>query len=947
MKVKYYLLFIGCFFLNSTLFSQIALQDSLALISIYNKTNGSEWTNSWNLSTPVNTWYGVSLTGSGVKVTRINLNNNNLQGYIPDSINLLTGLDKLFLRFNKIDSIQSLNNLINLTALSVNGNNLTELPNLEGLNKLSVLEATNNNLITVDNTLDGIDLNALRLGGNNLSELPDISHMTSLTELSCQYNQLTGLPNLDNLTQLTALDCSFNCIDSLPNMSNLTTLNSFKAHFNKLTTIPDISNLSNLTQFFVYENNLPINELEKLALSPSYSACVGGNNNCFKIAYQTLDSIPILGNGRTYIDSTLTISVNEIVGDSLYYQWFKDGAPVSELSRDTFLTIDTIVVQDRGLYTCKATSSIFPFVLQDSYDFEVAVYGVDSLGGVYYPNQYVVQFANAIYDYDTKQELREEFKATVLDSCMCGQQLELWEIPDTISLSIDGEVQNVHDDNTKKKSAKRKSKLDGCDFNYIVRTDGLQQKQSSFEDYNNFSKKENEGIKIAILDSGIDAFDPTSNLLDYKWQNPDELGNDDDDNCYENDLHGIHIKERNFLPNDDHYNLHGSNIAQLISIGLDPNDIELISIKTHDSEGWGSLFEGVCATYYAKEKGAKLINASWSYRGEPSTILYNALKLDTINQTGAERNDDFLFITSAGNSNKELVDTLFYPAGYEHDHILAVMSVDNEDNIPIFSNYGVEHIDLAARGVNIPSYYEDINNLNGTSMSTAYVTGFAARLLVLYPDLDNQSLKDSIFARLQYPPSLEGKCSTNGRLPEYLYESFQSLIYGVEAKTDRVILNWETTFEVDMLGYDIEGSSNGIDFTKLGYVTATNQSQNKYQFIDWCPHETGDRFYRLKMIAQDDEKYSEQKKVSIQENNSLVTILGNVIDKELTIVFRGSFAEGIIELYDSIGKLYWNQKISGEKGSLQKINLESLSKGIYLGRIIVEDEEQVFKIQKQ
>lgn len=37
----------------------------MALVSLYNATAGTSWTNTWDLNQPMNTWYGVTLDGNG------------------------------------------------------------------------------------------------------------------------------------------------------------------------------------------------------------------------------------------------------------------------------------------------------------------------------------------------------------------------------------------------------------------------------------------------------------------------------------------------------------------------------------------------------------------------------------------------------------------------------------------------------------------------------------------------------------------------------------------------------------------------------------------------------------------------------------------------------------------------------------------------------------------
>ena len=77
-------LLLGLLFLTTpNLHGQVAVQDSLALVDLYNNTDGPNWTNNSNWLVPgqeVRTWYGVF---AGNRVTSINLVNNNLSGTLP------------------------------------------------------------------------------------------------------------------------------------------------------------------------------------------------------------------------------------------------------------------------------------------------------------------------------------------------------------------------------------------------------------------------------------------------------------------------------------------------------------------------------------------------------------------------------------------------------------------------------------------------------------------------------------------------------------------------------------------------------------------------------------------------------------------------------------------------------------------------------------------------
>jgi len=139
------------FFIATTLFiaktnhctAQVNVNDSLALVDLYNSTNGANWNNNlgW-LQGPISNWKGV-FTSNG-RVIEINLQNNNLTGKLPTSIGKLTQLGSLNLESNQIsDTIpNSIGNLLNLIFLDLGINNLSgvipsaigKLVNLQTLN---------------------------------------------------------------------------------------------------------------------------------------------------------------------------------------------------------------------------------------------------------------------------------------------------------------------------------------------------------------------------------------------------------------------------------------------------------------------------------------------------------------------------------------------------------------------------------------------------------------------------------------------------------------------------------------------------------------------------------------------------------------------------------------------------------------------------------------------
>lgn len=100
-------------------------KDSLALIALYNSTDGANWTNKWDLNQPMHTWYGVALTQDRC-VKDLILSENNLIGCLPAELGQLGNLRSLYLNNNQLSGAipAELGNLINVRELALSNNQL-------------------------------------------------------------------------------------------------------------------------------------------------------------------------------------------------------------------------------------------------------------------------------------------------------------------------------------------------------------------------------------------------------------------------------------------------------------------------------------------------------------------------------------------------------------------------------------------------------------------------------------------------------------------------------------------------------------------------------------------------------------------------------------------------------------------------------------------------------
>jgi len=243
--------------------------DSLVLVTLYNSTNGDNWTNKTNwLTGPVDSWFGIDVNGG--LVTSIHLIDNNLVGTITSELGQLTSLTSLYLDQNQLtgEIPSELGNLNNLAELSLWINQLSGSipPELGNLTSLTYIDLDENQLSgTIPTELGNLtNLTNLWLDVNQLSgNIPaEIGNLAKLEKLGLAINQLTGnipveLGNLSNLNFLGLYDNQLTGVipTELTNLSNLGRLYLFT---NQLTgTIPkELGSLNNLTTLWLYSNKL-------------------------------------------------------------------------------------------------------------------------------------------------------------------------------------------------------------------------------------------------------------------------------------------------------------------------------------------------------------------------------------------------------------------------------------------------------------------------------------------------------------------------------------------------------------------------------------------------------------------------------------------------------------------------------------------------------------------
>lgn len=260
MKINLTLLWLSLFLFTSQLtHAQTRQADSLALVMLYDSTGGSNWTTTWDLNQPMDSWFGVGISND--RVISLTLTNMNLSGRLPDLP--LSALTDLSLSYNQLSGVvQDFINMPNLRTLLLKRNQLSGgVPNFSSLPLLEYLDLENNQLVGSIPDFNNLpQLEKLSLAYNQLvGTIPNFTSIPLLTRLYLHNNQLTGaIPDFSHIPLLFTIGLSHNQLTgTLPDFSNLPTVRYLYLSNNQLTgTIPDFSAIPQLQRLWLRTNQL-------------------------------------------------------------------------------------------------------------------------------------------------------------------------------------------------------------------------------------------------------------------------------------------------------------------------------------------------------------------------------------------------------------------------------------------------------------------------------------------------------------------------------------------------------------------------------------------------------------------------------------------------------------------------------------------------------------------
>jgi hypothetical protein len=156
-------------------------------------------------------------------------------------------------------------------------------------------------------------------------------------------------------------------------------------------------------------------------------------------------------------------------------------------------------------------------------------------------------------------------------------------------------------------------------------------------------------------------------------------------------------------------------------------------------------------------------------------------------------------------------------------------------------------------------------------------------------------------------------------------------INAVQVSTKEVKVNWTIYTEINTDKYVIEHSVDGIHFTEIGTVKASNL--NTYGFTDLAP-QSGINYYRIVGVDKsiNEKQYSNTVKISIKNSNAGLSVYPNPVKSGQLNFQISDLKQGkvTVMLYNNIGQSVYTTVLNYNGGVLaQSAQLPKLLNGNY------------------
>lgn len=312
-------------------------------------------------------------------------------------------------------------------------------------------------------------------------------------------------------------------------------------------------------------------------------------------------------------------------------------------------------------------------------------------------------------------------------------------------------------------------------------------------------------------------------------------------------------------------------------------------------------------------------------------------------------------ITSTGTVTKSLADNLLVAGAYT-----SLNSISNKFASLEYFEVGSKKF-LAATGANdnpitgegLAFHVYDVTDVNNvklieaTKLSNTYLANATPGAdIAIKKVLNGNGTYTVTFFQLVNHNGLASytlNFAADGTLPVSLTSFTAGLSNGVSK------LNWTTASESNNSGFDVQRSTDGVEFASIGFVASKAVQGNSSSVINYSYEDktvpAGTHYYRLKQIdLNGDVEYSTIRVVNNVLNELAVKIYPNPAQNTLTLSTPLSLKGASYTVCNMVGQDF----IKGKADELTRIDVSTLMPGIYFIKVIsLQNEVQSIKFVKQ
>jgi hypothetical protein len=164
-----------------------------------------------------------------------------------------------------------------------------------------------------------------------------------------------------------------------------------------------------------------------------------------------------------------------------------------------------------------------------------------------------------------------------------------------------------------------------------------------------------------------------------------------------------------------------------------------------------------------------------------------------------------------------------------------------------------------------------------------------------------------------------------------------------------VLLNWITVYEKDLASFEVERSTDGVLWTKIGTVVGNINSNTlkNYGFTDYAPALAKNNFYRLKQMGTDATFHYSEIRIVKMQSEDVATIFPNPAKDKTTITIPSSLQNTTVTIkLISANGIVVKQLVVTKGTTQQNIYLNDMKIGMYSVVLNANNESaQTLKLQ--